>query len=168
MEKELKRFKEIYKHTLKWEGEDKLHNIPGDSGGWTKYGVSYNNNKKHFKSLDEFKKMDYDKAAGIAYDYYYKPLNLELVPLGVQAMLFDIAFNMGPKRAIILAQRALSIGDDGLIGKQTKAHFPFLCKILLNNERVKYFKAIVKANPSQSKFLKGWLNRADYFLKNNI
>lgn len=164
----MKRFKEIYAHTLKWEGGDKLHNVSGDSGGWTKYGISYNNNKQHFKSLDEFKQMSFDKASEIAYNNHYKPLDLGIVNPSVQAMLFDIAFNMGVKRAIILAQRALKLDDDGVIGKNTRANLHKLGKVELNNERVKYFNAIVKSNPTQSKFLKGWLNRADYFLKTNI
>lgn len=164
----MKRFQEIFKHTLKWEGGDKLHNISGDSGGWTKYGISYNNNKHHFKGLDDFKQMSFEKASEIAYNNYYLPLDLGIVNKPVQAMLFDIAFNMGVRRAIILSQRALGLVDDGIIGKNTRSALHRLDKVSLNNERVKYFKAIVRNNPSQNKFLKGWLNRADYFLKTNI
>ena len=164
----MKRFQEIFKHTLKWEGGDRLHNVSGDSGGWTKYGISYNNNKHHFKSLDDFKQMSFEKASEIAYNNYYLPLDLGIVNKPVQAMLFDIAFNMGVKRAIVLSQRALGLVDDGIIGKNTRAALHKLDKVSLNNERVKYFNDIVRNNPSQSKFLKGWLNRADYFLKTNI
>lgn len=164
----MNRFKEIYKETLKWEGGDKLHNVSGDSGGWTKFGISYNNNKKHFKSLEDFKNMTFEKASEVAYDNYYKPLHLESVQEESKAMLFDIAFNMGVKRAIILAQRALNINDDGIIGKQTLSSFTQLCKIKLYDQRVKYFNAIVKSNSSQSKFLKGWLNRSEYFLNKTI
>lgn len=165
---ELERFKEIYKHTLKWEGGDKLHNVSGDSGGWTKYGIAYNYNKQHFKSLDEFKQMDFDKASKITFENYYKPLNLELVKEESQAMLFDIAFNSGVKRAVILAQRALGLTDDGIAGKLTKAVYKNLDKAKLYNKRVEFFNSIVKNNPSQSKFLKGWLNRAKYFMDQNI
>lgn len=164
----MKRFEEIYKHTLKWEGGDKLHNVSSDAGGWTKFGISYNNNKKHFKDLEDFKNMTFEKASEIAYNDYYKPLDLGIVNPKVQAMFFDIAFNMGVKRAIILAQRALGLTDDGIIGKNTRANLHALDKTKLNNERVKYFNAIAKNNPTQSKFLKGWLNRADYFLKTEI
>lgn len=164
----MERFKEIYKHTLKWEGGDKLHNVSGDSGGWTKFGISYNNNKQHFKDLEDFKNMTFEKASEIAYNNYYQPLDLGIVNPSVQAMLFDIAFNMGVKRSIILAQRALGLVDDGIIGKNTRANLHLLDKKKLNNERVKYFNAIVKNNPTQSKFLKGWLNRAEYFLNTEV
>ena len=36
---------------------------------------------------------------------------------------------------------------------------------LLTELRIKYFNNIVKANPSQAKFLKGWTNRANEFYK---
>lgn len=164
----MERFKEIYKHILKWEGGDKLHNVSGDSGGWTKYGIAYNFNKQHFASLADFKAMTFDKAAEITYNNYYKPLSLDLVQKESQAMLFDMAFNMGVKTALKLAQRAVGLDDDGVIGKNTRAKLPFLCKRELYEQRMKYYNAIVSSNPSQAKFLKGWSNRAKYYLDNDI
>lgn len=158
-------FKKMYTKTLKWEGGSKLHNVEGDSGGWTKYGIAYNYNKKHFKSLEEFKKMTYEKASEITYENYYKPLNLELISSEkAKEQLFDIAFNAGIKRAIILAQRALGIKDDGIIGKQTKESLKILDNNKLYKERVKFYNAIVANKPSQRKFLKGWLNRSNDFI----
>lgn len=162
------RFEKIFQHTLKWEGADKLHLVKGDSGGWTKYGIAYNYNKKHFKSLDDFKAMDYSKAAEIAFNNYCSMLHLELVPQDCQAMLFDMAFNMGVKRAIVLLQRALNVKDDGILGSKTKEALEGLKKADLYEQRVKYYNAIVKNNQTQKKFLKGWLNRAFYFLENKI
>lgn len=165
---DFERFKKIFENTLKWEGGDKLHNVAGDTGGWTKYGIAYNYNKQHFKSLDEFKLMDFNTAAKIAYENYYLPLNLELVKPESQMMLFDIAFNTGVKRAIILAQRALNLTDDGIAGKLTKASLKYLNKVKLYEERVKFYNSIVKSNPNQFKFLKGWLNRSKAILDLNI
>lgn len=163
----MERFKELYKHILEWE-TTKLHEVSGDAGGWTKYGIAYNFNKHHFKSLEDFKNMDFEKACAITYENYYKPLSLDLAQLESQAMLFDMAFNMGVKTAVKLAQMALGLKDDGVIGNITKSKLPFLCKEKLYNERVKYYRAIVDNKPSQKKFIKGWLNRADYYLNNNI
>lgn len=162
------RFKEIYRHTLKWEGGDKLHNVSGDTGGWTKYGIAYNKNKEKFKSLEEFKNMTLERASDIAYEDYFKPLKLDYVSKEAQAMFFDMAFNLGVKRAIILAQRALKLTDDGIIGNKTLNALKDLDKNRLCNERIKYYKAIVKNNPSQEKFLRGWQNRARYFLITDI
>jgi lysozyme family protein len=164
----LSRFQEIFKHTLKWEGGDKLHNIAGDSGGWTKYGIAYNHNQIHFDSLEEFKQMDYDTACGIAYQDYCIPIRLDLVNKEAQAMLFDISYNAGARTAIKLAQRALKLTDDGILGKKTKEALKWLDKNELYLQRVNYYKAIVKNKTSQNKFLKGWLNRSKYFLQTEI
>lgn len=162
------RFKEIFSHILKWEGGDKLHNVSGDTGGWTKYGIAYNFNKDHFSSLDEFKAMGFDTAAEITHQNYYKPLYIDLVQKESQAMFFDMAFNMGVKTAVKLAQRALGITDDGVIGNVTKSKLAFLCKKRLYDERVKYYHSIVANKPIQKKFLKGWLNRSNYYLDTDI
>lgn len=162
------RFKDIFKHIQVWEGGDKLHNVSGDTGGWTKFGIAYNYNKQHFSSLDDFKKMTFDKAAEITYNNYYKPLQLDLVNRESQAMLFDMAFNMGTKKAIVLAQRALGLEDDGVIGVKTKVALPNLSKEKLYEERIKFYNTIVKNNPTQKKFLKGWLNRAKYYIDKDI
>lgn len=164
----LERFKEIFQHTLKWEGGSKLHNVSGDAGGWTKFGIAYNFNKHHFKSLDDFKLMSYDQACEIAYQNYCKPIHLELVNSEAQAMLFDMSFNMGGKTAIKLAQRALNLDDDGILGPKTKEALKDLDKDKLYDERMKYYQAIVKNKPTQKKFLKGWTNRANYFKNESI
>lgn len=164
----LKRFKEIYKEVLKWEGGEKLHNVKGDNGGWTKYGIAYNFNSHHFKSFNEFTGMTYDQACEIAYQNYALPLYLELVNEEAQAMFFDMAYNMGVKTAIRCAQRALKLTDDGIIGNKTKAALKQLKKADLYAERVKYYDAIVKNNPNQKKFYKGWINRSMYFKNTKI
>lgn len=156
-------FKLYYEHTLKWEGGSKLHNVEGDSGGWTKYGIAYNYNKHHFKSLDDFKAMTFEKACEITYENYYLALYLDLVNPDAREQLFDIAFNAGVKRAFILAQRALGLTDDGVCGKVTKACLKNLDNAKLYNERVKFYMSLAKNNPKLNKFLKGWLNRANDF-----
>lgn len=162
------RFQEIFQHTLQWEGGGELHNINGDAGGWTKYGIAYNFNKNHFTNLQDFKAMTLEKASSIAYEVYCKPLNLELVNEECQAMFFDMAFNMGVKGAIRCAQRALKLTDDGIIGNKTKAALIGLDKEQLFYQRMMYYQRIVDNDKSQKKFLKGWKNRAEYFNKTEI
>jgi lysozyme family protein len=112
--------------------------------------------------------MDYPKACTIAWENYCQPIHLELVNQEAQAMLFDISFNMGQKTAIKLAQRALGLEDDGILGNITKNALKGLDKAKLYQARVNYYQAIVNNNPSQKKFIKGWLNRANYFLNESI
>lgn len=163
-----KRFQEIYGHTLFWEGGDQLHKVAGDSGGHTKYGIAYNYNKQHFKSLDAFKKMTYDEACEIAYLNYCLPIKLDLVNKECQAMLFDMAFNMGTKQAIKCVQRIFNLTVDGIIGAKTKAVLAKLDKESLYYQRMIKYQRIVDNDPTQEKFFKGWKNRSDYFLEMDI
>jgi lysozyme family protein len=162
------RFQEIFSHTLLMEGGGKLHNVKGDSGGYTKFGVAYNYNKQHFKSLDEFKKMTYDKACEIAYLNYCVPIQLDLVSKDCQAMLFDFAYNAGCKTAIKAVQRIFELTVDGILGAKTKAVLGKLDKETLYYQRMMFYQKIVENDESKNKFFKGWKNRADYFLKTSI
>ncbi|WNM18606.1 glycoside hydrolase family 108 protein [Flavobacterium capsici] len=162
------RFQLIFSKTLFWEGGEKLHKVADDAGGYTKYGIAYNFNKSHFQSLDEFKKMTLEKASEIAYFNYCVPIKLQLVKEDCQAMLFDMAFNMGVKTAIKCAQRALKLKADGIIGEKTKAALKNLDKETLYYQRMMVYQKIVDKNETQKKFFKGWKNRADYFLETSI
>lgn len=102
-------------------------------------------------------------------------------PLG--EMLFDQAVNGGAKAAKKLLQRALNalsiryarnaqqLDIDGDLGKQTRdaldwaltmpgIGMPHLAQEYRTQAKARYL-AIVGANPSQQRFLRGWLNRAD-------
>ena len=71
------------------------------------------------------------------------------------------------------AQKAgldVCVDVDGAVGPKTlsalcqcldlKGNVSLICEIYCN-EREAYYKAIVENNPSQSKFLRGWLNRLE-------
>ncbi|NCP19049.1 MAG: hypothetical protein GW855_07820 [Erythrobacter sp.] len=100
-------------------------------------------------------------------------------PIG--EMLFDQAVNGGLRAAAKLLQRALNeiarearfrstpLKVDGVIGEKTRqrldsyvARFGVDRIIDAYREAVKdRYHAIVRANPSQARFLRGWLNRAN-------
>ncbi|MFZ8854170.1 MAG: putative peptidoglycan-binding domain-containing protein [Armatimonadota bacterium] len=85
--------------------------------------------------------------------------------------LFDTAVNMGVGTAIKLLQRAINdllptdkwVTVDGKLGRQTliatKTLDPYKLTLRLCDRREERYYAIVRANPTQRKFLKGWLNR---------
>jgi lysozyme family protein len=77
--------------------------------------------------------------------------------------MFDAAVNHGPRRAVILLQRALGVKDDGVFGPKTlaavqSADEEALCVAMLV-KRALFFRAIVNNDASQAIFLKGWLVR---------
>lgn len=145
----------LWKPLMKVEGGAKLHNVSGDSGGWTIYGVSYNNNKDYFTSLEDFKKMSEYEAQLIGFSKYYVNAGTQYFNEDAKDMYFDIAFNMGVGRAIKMAQKIVGITQDGIIGAISKVRFLEISEKELSDERVRFYYSLVRLK----KFLKGWLNR---------
>lgn len=157
---EFEEFKrDIFKHTLVWEGGNKLHKVSGDSGGWTLYGIAYNHNKQIFDNFDDFKDTTYEEAAAVAYIKYYLTAGADLVPNSSALMYFDIAYNMGVTRAVKIAQKCIGTTADGLLGPITKGKLHMLDEECLYEERVKFYNQLVRRNNTFKKFIKGWLNR---------
>jgi len=112
---------------------------------------------------------------------FWERVEAESFPAPLGEAMFDQAVNGGLGAARKLLQRAInalvhrhrlrtiSLVVDGVIGERTRALLTSLIEkygvdALLEAYRgaVKdRYLAIVRRNPSQSRFLKGWLNRAD-------
>lgn len=160
--KEFEVFKEkIFKETLKWEGGGKLHNVAGDSGGWTIWGIAVNKNGDLFKNFDDFKDTTYEEAAAVAYVRYYLAIQAFILPESARLMYFDMAYNMGPLRAIKIMQECAGVATiDGVIGPMTRAKMPCVTEDCLFRKRNTFYNTLVAKNGSLIKFLKGWLNRS--------
>lgn len=103
---------------------------------------------------------------------YYTPMKISLInDLMLSAHMFCHGVNAGNASAIKLLQKSInevynvSIVVDGKIGNQT-LKYANGCKTneLINNyisRRIEFYENIVKNNPSQKKFLKGWINRVN-------
>lgn len=152
--------KNIFPNTMKWEGGGKLHNVEGDSGGWTIYGIAWNYNKEHFKNFDEFKNISEEHAAMFAFANYYLKLSPENLKSNVKLLAFDIAYNMGVGKSIQYIQECAGVTADGVIGPNTKNNMNKVTVDCLQNKRVAYYNALNKQTKFQ-KFYKGWMNRAN-------
>ena len=173
---------------LIYKSEGGYANIEGDSGGETYKGISRKWFPKWegWKIIDEYKPLKRNQfitTSSILDDYiddFYKKEFLDklktdnISSLFICGHLVDHAVNCGVKPAIKVLQRAIkntyNCGNDftvdGIIGNKTLHYCNHLGKYIeLENEicnaRKNYYKDIVENNPSQSKFLKGWLNRVD-------
>ena len=91
----------------------------------------------------DVKSLTKEQAAEIYRTRYWNPLNAEDLPPQLAIAAFDTAVNMG----VGTAKRLLSQSNGDL------AKFMELRRDAYNK--------IVSANPDQSKFLKGWMNRVD-------
>ena len=170
--KEFEYFKQsIFNQTLVWEGVKdikkggKLHNVAGDSGGWTLWGIAYNHNTEMFKNFDDFKDTTYEEAAALAYTKYYRAINAFILPLNARLMYFDTAYNMGTMRAIKIMQKCAGVPDDGIIGPMTREKMQYVTEECLYNARNTFYNQLVKANYKMGKFLKGWLGRSTAIFK---
>jgi hypothetical protein len=115
-------------------------NDPADRGGATNFGIS----SKSYPNID-VSKLTKEQAAGIYKRDYWDAINADTLPEGVREMAFDAAVNQGvpwTKQAL-----AASGGDP--------AKF-----LQLRRDR---YQSIVAADPSQGRFLQGWMNRLNEF-----
>lgn len=158
---EFKLFKEqFFPIVMKWEGGDKLHNVPGDSGGWTVWGIAYNYNKKLFKNFNDFKDTTREEASYIAFVKYYLAAQAHLMPYDTKLYYFDMAYNMGVSRAIKIMQKCAGVKVDGVIGPITRSRMLSVLEQNLKKERDSFYNRLAATAYKYKKFLKGWLNRS--------
>lgn len=162
-------FEYAIEHVLKYEGS-KLTNDKSDHGGLTKFGIS----SRAHPDID-IETLTREAAIEIYRVQYWDKYEFDKVPVEIRLPLFDTTVNMGHKNAVICLQRAINcvtnadIEEDGIFGKETENEL----KSLLDNwgytyglihsfksERAAYYRVLAARDPSQEKFLKGWLKRA--------
>ena len=120
-------------------------------------------------TIEEMKAITEETAREIYKDEYWTKPKMDLLPEEIQENVFDMGVNSG-SNAVKILQRLADMPEnqiDGSIG-------PITLKALeesdiSNNDyvdaRIAYYKNIVNKNPSQRKFLNGWINRAEEYRK---
>lgn len=115
-------------------------NDPDDIGGETKFGIS----KAAYPKLD-IANLTEAEAARIYKRDYWDRINADKLPANIREMAFDAAVNQG----VAWTRKAL---QDSNNDPQTFLQL-----------RAQRYQDIAAANPSQEKFLQGWLNRLGEF-----
>lgn len=156
----------------KWEG--KFVNDPVDKGGATNMGITigtwksvgYDKNKDGKIDEKDIKLLDKKDFEAVLLKYWNKWKGDEIKNQSVANILVDWYWGSG-KWGIVIPQRLLGVADDGIVGRLTIGRLnemnqeQFFNKIV--EARKKFLNDIVKNNPSQKRFIKGWLNRlADF------
>lgn len=149
------------------EGGDKVTNDPLDKGGRTQYGIS----EKSFPEAWKDGKVTEQEAREIYLNKFVIGPGFNKIPAShskVQAILVDWGVNSGPIIAIQHLQRLLVVKVDGIFGPGTLAALiaaePNILAAKLCRERVQMIARVVQKNPSQVKYLAGWLDRAISFI----
>lgn len=151
------------------EREGGYVNHPADRGGETNYGITKETLAMVNPDLD-IKLLTKSEAAEIyRRAYYYRP-KINEINKHVQPVVFDMAVNHGPVKAIKMLQECINemapvstIAVDGLIGPVTVSASQWVTTKELIKRRIEFYADIVANDHSQAVFLKGWLNRAREF-----
>jgi lysozyme family protein len=141
-------------------------NDPTDAGGRTAYGISERANPEAWAD----NKVTEAEAREIYLRKYVRwPRFDQITDSDLQAQLVDFGVNSGPMIATKKLQEIVGTDQDGVIGPATLTALSIMNVALVNNElvksRLKMICRIVQKNPSQIKYLLGWVNRALEFLK---
>lgn len=175
----MERFQKIFDYLLKVEGG--YSNDKYDSGGKTKYGIIEVEARKygykgHMRDMPiEVARNIYDKK------YYHGNRLNEVVNDKIALSICDWIVNSGTwgakkaQQAINIIQGRQALTVDGKIGNNTlfalnnvdEKRFLEVYHELQRN----FYRSIVRSNPTQKVFLKGWLNRVDRkekYIKENL
>jgi lysozyme family protein len=152
--------KSIIDAILVAEGGAIATNDPSDRGGRTQYGIS---EKSHPGAWADNHVTEEEARAIYMQKYVIKPGFDKINDQRLRHFLVDFAVNSGPGIAIQYLQRAVNTKVDGVLGPKTAEAAnqtePRSLVTRLVAERVKMAGRIVTKDPSQLKFLNGWLNR---------
>lgn len=139
-----------------------------DAGGETNHGVTIGAWGAYLGRAiqpGEMKALTLDAVKPFYKQMYWDKVRGDDLPTGVDYVVFDFAVNAGVSRAAKFLQRAVGAVDDGVIGGGT------LGKVAVTNkerllksfvdQKQRFYNGLALTNPSQQKFLKGWLARVD-------
>ncbi|HEY7770827.1 glycoside hydrolase family 108 protein [Longimicrobium sp.] len=159
-------FESALAFVLKWEGS-KFTNDPDDHGGATRYGVTQRvydaHRQRAGQPLQSVKFITMDEVRTLYRRGYWGPAHGDQAQPPLDLVLFDTGVLMGVGRATRFLQTALGVAADGAAGPATLAALaaasPRAVAVRVADLREARLRKIVANDPSQGKFLKGWLNR---------
>lgn len=162
-------YKKLIPIIKKWEGT--FVNHPLDKGGCTNSGITIGTYRAYFgktKTCNDLKKMSENEWGYIFKTGYWNKWKADLINnQSIANLLVDWVWGSG-SYGIKYPQQVLGVTADGVVGPKTLAainNYPNQKELFekLWNRRKKHFEDIVKKNPNQKVFLKGWLRRiADF------
>ena len=161
--------------------EEGYSDDPFDKGGETNWGITkavFEDALKRgiISGTSDIRFLTIAQAKAIYKIDYWFPIKLDLVSNpDIAAEIFDTAVNMGRSRAVKIVQESLNfLGEkldvDGGMGAKTLAALKkwiekdmralFVC---LNGFQFMKYVDIVKNNPDQIRFSRGWTRRIDTY-----
>ena len=159
-------FEKALKRILKHEGG--YVNDPLDSGGMTNLGVTkrvWEEFVGHPVSEADMRALTPEIIAPMYKMKYWNSSYCEVLPKGLDYVVFDFAVNAGTGRSVKTLQQAIGCVADGVIGPKTMAAInnaePKDLIAKFSDARADFYQGIVTRKPDQARFIKGWLNRVE-------
>ena len=168
--------KKLAPFVLKWEGG--FVNDPADKGGATNKGVTiavwqkqgYDKNKDGKIDVKDLKNLSDEDATAIMKKHYWDRWKADQIKdQRVANTLVDWLWCSGAW-GIKIPQKILGLKVDGIVGEKTITavnNAPANFLQTLYKERQEFLERIAKTNPTQKRFLKGWMNRMNDLKKWN-
>jgi lysozyme family protein len=162
-------FDSMFPHILQCEGVV-FENDPVDTAGATKFGLITDDLKVYYKdpnkTWQDVKNLTQDEAYKIYKALYWDYFKADQITNDSLAhFIVDGAINQGKPTITKYIQQIVGVNVDGVFGNQTlaalNAHDPKDLFEQLKQKRIDKYNRIVENNPSQSKFIKGWMNRVN-------
>jgi len=118
-------------------------------------------------TVDDIKNVSDEEARDIFLQKYYFANGLDRLPQHLQANVLDMYVNSGTN-AISILQDMLGVERDGILGPQTLEALENsnITNQMYAERRIEYYNRVARNNPSQRRFLQGWLNRANLYMEN--
>lgn len=149
-------------------------NHPNDKGGATNKGVTLATWRVNGRDIngdgkideEDLKLITEEEAIAIMKKNYWDKLKADdIKSQSIANLIVDWGWGSGPVTAAKKIQRIVGAEADGIVGPKTiaaiNAQDPEALFKKIHNERKLHFESIVRNDPSQQVFLKGWMRRLD-------
>jgi len=137
-------------------------NNPADPGGRTNLGVTqatWENWVGRQVDEPEMRGLTADKVEPLYKERYFDAVRGDVLPVGLDYLMFDFAVNAGPGRAIKLLQSAVGVTPDGGFGPMTLAAVQAVDPVVLIEKFSHAKEDFYRSLSTFATFGKGWLNR---------
>lgn len=150
---------------LRWEGG--WSNDPIDRGGATNRGITIATFRQYYgrtATIEQLQKLTEEQWMHIFRDGYWGRFKAdEIANQSIANICVDWAWGSGTGTAIRKVQALLRVTVDGIVGAKTIAAINNANQRHLfdkiRQERIRFVEDIVRRDPTQKRFIKGWKNR---------
>lgn len=150
---------------LKWEGG--FVNDPIDRGGATNKGITIGTFRRFYgndASVEQLKAITDEQWLTIFRAGYWNPWRADYIAnQSIANIVVDWAWASGARTSIKQVQRILDVSVDGIVGPKTLAAInsanPRELFDRIRSARLTFVDNIVRRNPTQARFIRGWKNR---------